>query len=296
MKGLELVVITGLSGAGKSTAIKAFEDFGFFCMDNIPPHLIPQVSKSFLKSEGKISRIAVVVDIRAGNFIKDFSMTIKELRDITDRVTVIYLDAVDDVLTLRFSSTRRRHPMGQFPNVSEAVAAERRYLEELKGQADRIIDTSTMSSHQLRRELATMFAEQSQKMAPLRITVVSFGYKTGIPHDADMVFDLRFLPNPFYVENLRPLTGKDFQVVEYVESWPVTQEFIPKVIDLLEFLIPHFIKEGKSYLTIAFGCTGGRHRSVAVAERVLKYFREQGYEMYLKHRDMDRQGSGESLY
>lgn len=296
MKGLELVVITGLSGAGKSTAIKAFEDFGFFCMDNIPPHLIPQVSKSFLKFEGKISRIAVVVDIRAGNFIKDFSMTIKELRDITDRVTVIYLDADDDILTLRFSSTRRRHPMGQYPNVSEAVAAERRYLEELKGQADRVIDTSSLSSHQLRRELATMFAEQSQKMAPLRITIVSFGYKTGIPHDADMVFDLRFLPNPFYVENLRALTGKDFQVVEYVENWPVTQEFIPKVIDLLEFLIPHFIKEGKSYLTIAFGCTGGRHRSVAIAERVLKYFREQGYEMYLKHRDMDRQGSGESLY
>jgi UPF0042 nucleotide-binding protein len=186
--------------------------------------------------------------------------------------------------------------MGGYSSIKDAISAECRYLEDLKGKADMVIDTSNMNSHQLRKEMAQLFCEPQKKSSQIKITIMSFGFKTGVPSDSDLVFDLRFLPNPFYIPELRELTGKDHQIIDYLDKWPVTLEFTEKVIEFLEFLLPHYIKEGKSYLTIAFGCTGGRHRSVAMAEKILMHFRNQGYEMFLKHRDMNKKISSEALY
>jgi len=288
---IKFVIITGLSGAGKTQAVRALEDLGFFCVDNLPPTLIPKFAELCAQSEGKISKIALVIDIRGGQFFGDLFDSLEHLEETGFVYQILFLEAADETLVRRFKETRRRHPLAPHGRLLDGITAERKQLEELRGRAHRIIDTSELTPNQLRDEIMSFFAEDAE-IDRLGITFVSFGFKYGLPLDADLVFDVRFLPNPHYVESLRPLPGTDAAVKEYVTKWSITGKFIEKSFGLLDFLLPHYLNEGKTTLTIAIGCTGGKHRSVVVAEKLKEMLQEKGYEAVAEHRDVAKRSTG----
>ncbi len=281
----ELVIITGMSGSGKASVLKAFEDLGYYCVDNLPVELIPRFAELAVQSRD-IRRTALVVDVREGTKLGKLPDMLKSVRRMIP-TKVVFLEASDAVLLRRFSETRRPHPLGADSPVKSALKAERRHLSMIRRVADLVIDTSKFNVHELRAHINERFQEQSTEKSIL-VSSVSFGFRNGVPEDADLVFDVRFLPNPHFVPEFRPLTGRHPRVAKYIRSFPQTQEFISRISDLLIYLIPHYIHEGKSYLTIAFGCTGGQHRSVMIAEDVGKHLRRAGYRVKVVHRDSPR--------
>ena len=277
-----LVIITGMSGSGKASVLKAFEDLGYYCVDNLPIGLIPRFA-DLVKQSSEIEKAALVADIREGEQLKRLPAIIRGLKKQV-KTTVLFLEASDDVLLRRFSETRRPHPLGKDSTVKSALSEERQRLQPIRDMADFVVDSSRFNVHELRAHITSKFTAGSTEKGIL-ISIVSFGYKTGVPSDVDLVFDVRFLPNPHFVPEFRPLTGRHPQVAKYIRSFPQTQEFIDRISDLLIYLIPHYIREGKSYLTIAFGCTGGQHRSVMISEDVKKRLARAGYRVKVVHRD-----------
>jgi RNase adapter protein RapZ len=280
-----LVMITGLSGSGKVTALKVFEDMGYYCVDNLPAELIPSFAQ-LLEDARENKNAAIVVDIREGSRLEQLPAIIADLKKRLD-VTLIYLETSDRVLVRRYSETRRPHPLGAAESVMSSIASERRRLEPIRNIADLEIDTSKFNVHELRTHLVELFKTGGERQ-PLLISALSFGFRNGVPESADLVFDVRFLPNPHFVPEFRPLTGRHPKVAKYVRDFPQTQEFIAKVMDLLLFLLPFYVAEGKSYLTLAFGCTGGQHRSVFMAEEIKKRLGKAGYRVKVEHRESPR--------
>jgi UPF0042 nucleotide-binding protein len=287
MSGIDFVVVTGMSGAGKSAASRCLEDLGFFCIDNLPVTLIPKVAELCAQSEKRIERVALVVDAREGRFLEGLFDILLDLRREGHLVRMVFLEASDAALVRRFSESRRPHPLAPSGSALEGIRAERLRLDHLKAKADVVIDTSSFTVHEFRKLLATSFLDLP---APQRtsLSLVSFGYKYGLPVDADLIFDARCLPNPHFVDGLRPLTGREPQVVAYVLGFAQAREFVVRVQDFLRFTLPLYVQEGKAYLTIAVGCTGGRHRSVVLTEELARLLREEGHEVSVRHRDMDR--------
>ncbi|MEY2571265.1 MAG: RNase adapter protein RapZ [Acidimicrobiaceae bacterium] len=280
----ELVVISGLSGAGRSQAADHLEDLGWFVIDNVPPALIPQLAELVNDPGATHDRIAIV--IRSGDYEEEVRPALDALRATGQRVRVLFLDASTDVLVRRYEGTRRRHPIAA-PSLSAAIEQERTMLEPLKGDADVVLDTSELNVHQLRGWIVELFAGDAPE-GGMQASIVSFGYKHGLPLDVDLVFDCRFLPNPHWVDELRPLTGVDPDVRDYVLAQPQAQEFLERLDGLFGLLLPAFVQEGKSYLRIAIGCTGGRHRSVVIAEELAALLRAHGLDPTVVHRDVDR--------
>lgn len=281
---MRFVIITGLSGAGKSQAVKYMEDFGFYCVDNLPPTLIPKFAELCHQSQGALDKIALVIDIRGGLFFNDLFDSLESLEKLGYHYEILFLDASDKTLIKRFKETRRSHPLLADVSIPEGIAIEREKLKELKERATNIIDTTNLRPAELKDELMNIYVDGNES-DNLLIHIVSFGFKHGVPLDADLVFDVRFLPNPFYIEELRSLTGNDTKVREYVMNSPVSLEFSNKLNDMIGFLIPHYIKEGKNQLVIAIGCTGGMHRSVTIAHVLYNYLKEKGYRVIMNHRD-----------
>ena len=281
----EYLLITGMSGAGRSTAAAALEDAGWYVIDNMPPSLLSEVAEVVGRPGSETERVALVIGRGGGAQVDDALPAIDALSSRGDRVSVVFLDAPDDVLVKRFEGTRRRHPIAG-ANVKDAIAGERRRLQAIRDRADVFLDTGVLNVNQLRRRVFELFGEGSK--SAMRTSVVSFGYKHGVPLDADLMFDCRFLPNPNWVDELRPLSGLDEAVRSYVLSQEATDGFLDKVDDLLAVLVPAYTAEGKSYLTIAIGCTGGRHRSVVLAEDLAQRLRERGFGASVVHRDLDR--------
>jgi UPF0042 nucleotide-binding protein len=277
-----LVVITGMSGSGKASVMKAFEDLGYYCVDNLPIGLIPRFA-DLAKQSSEIEKAALVTDIREGEQLRKLPAIIRSLRRQVN-MTVIFLEASDEVLQRRFSETRRPHPLGKGSTVKDALSKERKMLQPIRALADIVVDSSRFNVHELRAHITSKFTTGSQDKNIL-VSVVSFGYKAGVPEDADLLFDVRFLPNPHFVPEFRPFTGRHPRVAKYIRSFPQTQEFIDRISDLLIYLLPHYVREGKSYLTIAFGCTGGQHRSVFISEEVKKRLASAGYRVKVSHRD-----------
>lgn len=287
---LELVVITGMSGAGKTVAMQSFEDMGYFCVDNMPPSLLPKFWE-LVKESGKITKIALVIDLRSRAFFDEIMTSISGL-DNTSFITtkILFLEASDDALVSRYKETRRTHPLAGDGRVFDGIVAERRLLQDIKVRAQKVIDTTTLSPRKLREEIMHTFSNGDTDI--FTIQVVSFGFKYGLPIDADIVMDVRFLPNPHYIEELRPLTGQDHAVYDYVMSQPETKTFYHKFMELLDFVIPGYKKEGKSSVTIAIGCTGGQHRSVALTERTGRELMSDSYHVTISHRDKDKRKEG----
>lgn len=284
---LQVAVITGLSGSGKSTAIHVLEDLGFYCIDNLPSVLIPRFLDLCEESD-EVSRVALGVDTRGRAFLDEMPGVLDEIRSRGHRTQVVYLEASDDALVRRFSETRRPHPMAEGSDVAGGIRRERERLAALRGQADRILDTTAFTSQELREELRGIFGREGGGEGGLRVNLVSFGFKFGLPADADVVWDVRFLPNPFYVGDLRPLTGLDAPVAEYVLGQTATRRFLDLAGEFLAFALPLYRREGKSYLTVAVGCTGGRHRSVALVERLRGMLDGERAEIVVRHRDIRR--------
>ena len=287
---LELVVITGMSGAGKTVAMQSFEDMGYFCVDNMPPSLLPKFWE-LVKESGKITKIALVIDLRSRAFFDEIMSAIAGL-DNTSFITtkILFLEASDDALVSRYKETRRTHPLAGEGRIYDGIIAERRLLQDIKTRAQKVIDTTNLSPRKLREEIMQAFSTGTEGV--FTIQVMSFGFKYGIPIDADVVMDVRFLPNPHYIPELRPLTGLDEPVYDYVMSQPEAKTFYHKLMDLLDFSIPGYKKEGKSSVTIAIGCTGGQHRSVAFAERIGRELLSDSYNVKISHRDKDRRKEG----
>ena len=289
MKSKEpFIILTGLSGSGKSQAIRALEDLGYFCVDNLPTTLIPTLAKLSLTAAGDIEKVAIVVDVRESNFVSSFPKVFAKLRKMPRlNPVLIFLEASHSALVRRFSETRRPHPLAPDRPVIEGIREERVRLNVIRKLADEIIDTSDMTVHELRQFFMSL--SRGRARAPLVITLLSFGFKHGLPVDADLVFDVRCLPNPHFVPTLRRRTGRDRAVVTFMERDPSTREFMDRLEDYLRYAIPHYIAEGKSYLTIAIGCTGGRHRSVMIAERLRRGLGELGgARIRVRHRDIGR--------
>jgi len=281
-ESLRLVVVTGLSGSGKSTAIHVLEDLGFYCIDNLPIALIPRLVELWETSRDEVRRVALGIDVRARHFLAEFPRVFDELRAQEVALEVLYLEASDDVLVRRFSETRRPHPADQ----GGGIADEREKLHGLRELADRILDTSAFTVHEFRSALRDLV--DRPEPGTMTIGLLSFGYKYGLPTDADLVLDCRFLPNPFFVEGLRDKTGSDPAVADYVLGRDETQEFVKRLVDLLAFTLPRYRREGKSYLTIALGCTGGRHRSIVLVEELRRRLQEGGHRVLVRHRDAER--------
>jgi UPF0042 nucleotide-binding protein len=281
-------IITGLSGAGKTHAIRAIEDLGFFCVDNLPPVLLPRFAELCLQEGAVINKVGVVIDIRGGQFFNDLFQALAELQQLGHPYEILFLEASTEVLIKRFKETRRRHPLCSQGPLLEEILLERERMEELRGIANKIIDTSELSPNELKTQILELYGPYNDKVT-LHITVMSFGYKYGIPLDADLVMDVRFLPNPYYVDSLRKLTGCDREVDDYLSKSPLTEEFLQKYYDTLTFLLPHYLREGKTHLVIAIGCTGGQHRSVALAQRLGERLSSQEYRVMIRHRDMNKQ-------
>jgi RNase adapter protein RapZ len=281
----QLVILTGLSGSGKSTVLKAFEDMGFYCVDNLPVELIPIFAELHAAGEGDLARAALLVDAREGAQLAKLPPLLKHLRK-DHPITLVFIDASDDALLRRFSETRRPHPLGKELSVRESLRHERAIMEPIRKLADVVIDSTHFNVHELRQFITERFKTPDRR--PMLVSLVSFGYKYGVPSDSDLVFDVRFLPNPHFVPALRRYTGKDPKVRKYIESFPQTGEFLRRIESLLVYLIPHYIHEGKSYLTISIGCTGGKHRSVMLAEQLKKSLEKRGFSSKVTHRDLDK--------
>jgi RNase adapter protein RapZ len=280
----QLVILTGLSGSGKGSVLNTFEDLGFYCVDNLPVALIPTFSELYVEGV-EIERAALLVDAREGEQIAKLPTIYRKLA-AEQPATLVFVEASDEVLKRRFSETRRPHPLSNGGSISEGISAERHRMAPIRRMADVIIDTSKFNVHELRQFIIDKFQRPGSR--PLLVSVVSFGFRYGIPSDADLVFDVRFLPNPHFVPKLRPFSGKDPKVARYIRSFPQTGEFLRRIESLLTYLIPLYIREGKSYLTVALGCTGGRHRSVALAEVIRRYLQTKKYSAKVVHRDIEK--------
>lgn len=287
MKRSYFVIITGLSGAGKSQAIKCLEDIGFFCVDNLPTMLMPKFAEICMQTRGRLKRVALGIDIRAGGFLNRLFDELKHLRKNQFSYEILFLEARTEVLINRYSETRRKHPLGGHRSLQAAIEGERRKLAKLRQGADYIIDTSDLNIHQLKQRLEEIFSAVNSARL-LSVNIVSFGYRYGVPTGVDMVFDTRFLPNPNYVPRLKESTGNHNKVVKYVLESPASKQFVHKLEELMDFLLPQFKREGKSYLTIAFGCTGGRHRSVVLANLFGERLKSMGFPTSVSHRDIRR--------
>lgn len=283
-KKFRLLIVTGLSGAGKSQAVRSLEDLGYYCVDNLPPALVVKFAELLSQSEGKIEKAALVMDMRGREFFNSLEGVLKDLKEKGYPFEILFLEASNEVLVRRFKETRRRHPLSPVGRVYDGILAERQKLEELRGSAHKIIDTSNISPQELKTRMNELFG--SEKNDYLAITLMSFGYKYGIPLDADLVIDVRFLPNPFYIEELKPLTGRDKHVQEYVLKDEHAIMFINKFEDLLLYLMPFYIKEGKAHLVVAIGCTGGQHRSVVLTNKIAADLAESGLNATAHHRDI----------
>ncbi|NLT94044.1 MAG: RNase adapter RapZ [Clostridia bacterium] len=291
MAEISFLIITGMSGAGKTQAVRSLEDLGYFCVDNLPPSLIPKFAELCLQSKGKVNKVALVIDIRGGQFFDNLFQALEDLKAMGIYYEILFLEANNETLVNRFKETRRRHPLSaESGGVMEGIKLERELLQDLRGRANKIIDTSTLKPSQLKEEIQQLWGKNG-KGKILSITVMSFGYKYGIPLDTDLLIDVRFLPNPYYVPELRDLTGCDRAVQDYVFKSAISREFVDKYYSLLNFLIPHYITEGKTHLVIAIGCTGGRHRSVALANCLGTLLENDKYQVTIKHRDIDKQGA-----
>lgn len=284
---MEFVIITGMSGAGKSQAIKIMEDINYYCMDNMPPALLPNFAELCNSSSKDVNNVAVVADIRGGIFFKDLFNSLEELRNKGIKYHILFLDASDDELVKRYKEQRRPHPLSTTGTIIDGIHNERMSLEEVKKRSDYIIDTTNMKIGRLKEEIHNIFL-QGNITYNINITVMSFGYKYGLPQDSDLVFDVRFLPNPFYIEELKSFTGNDRNVQDYVMSFDTTTTFIEKLKDMLFFLLPHYMAEGKSNLVISIGCTGGKHRSVTIANHIAAILSGENYRVLLNHRDIGK--------
>ncbi len=287
---VKFIIVSGLSGAGKSQALKCFEDMGFFCVDNLPTTLIPKFAELCVQSMGTMNNVALGIDVREADFFEQLFETLRILSENHIEYRIVFLEASNDVLIKRYSETRRPHPLNtKGKTILDDIMAERKKMESLKERADLVVDTSYLTVHELRSTLTERFSRFT-KERKLTISVISFGYKYGVPPDIDLLFDLRFLPNPNYVEELHSLTGNDKGVMDYILKFPITHKFLEKLFGLIEFLIPQYIAEGRSYLTIGFGCTGGRHRSVALCNLFANFIKQGVFKVNLiiKHRDSQK--------
>lgn len=284
---MRFVIVTGLSGAGKTQATRNLEDLGYFCVDNLPPTLIPKFAELCIQSDGKIEKIALVIDIRGGKFFDALFESLKYLQDNEFPYEILFLDASDEVLVKRFKETRRTHPLAQEGRVIRGIALERQKLREVKNRADMIVDTSKMEIKDLRAKINEIYGEMEIERSGLSIAVLSFGFKYGIPVDSDLVFDVRFMPNPFYIPELRSYSGNDKPVKNYVLEHEEATTFIEKLKDMLDYLIPHYENEGKRQLIISIGCTGGRHRSVTIANEIYDYLSAKWATVTIEHRDIN---------
>jgi UPF0042 nucleotide-binding protein len=285
---MRLVIITGMSGAGKATAARIFEDLSYSVVDNLPPALLPDLMAQHKKAPHSAA-LAVLIDARTGALLGSVDKAFEKVEKAGVRPTVLFLDASDDVLVQRFKETRRPHPLfEQTGGILEAIRQERTLLQSLRERADKVVDTTNLKPHGLQRELETAFLTVSQKGQRIMVTVISFGFKFGLPLDADLIFDVRFLINPHYVDSLRPYDGRHQAIAEYVMDDPDSGVFMEKLYDLVEFSLPRYVEEGKAYLTIAIGCTGGRHRSVVVAEKLGQFLQSRGYRTLVQHRDVEK--------
>ena len=281
-------VITGLSGAGRSEVAKVFEDLGYFVIDNLPPALIEKMVELVSAPGSKVKQVALVVDVRGGEFFPELEKALDEIRDRGFDLRVLFLEASDPALVRRYESTRRKHPLGAGDRVIDGIFQERQIMRRMRDSADVLIDTTDLNVHELRDKVSSLFADPAAR-AGIAVNVISFGYKHGIPLDADLVFDCRFLPNPHWVDELRPLNGTNRKVRGYVLNAEGTEQFLSKLRDLLGFLLPGFVKEGRHYLTIGIGCTGGKHRSVVIGDEIARYLQEKGFPSTVVHRDLDRE-------
>lgn len=283
---VQVIIITGQSGAGKSNVANCLEDMGYYCVDNLPPALMYKFIELAMQSQGKIDRVALVIDVRGGDFFQDLFASLRELEENGIAYEIIFLEASDEVLVQRFKESRRRHPLAPNSRLVEAIQKERSMLEELRGRANLIINTSDLTPRELKDKLTDLFS--AGRTGDFTINVLSFGYKLGIPMDSDIIMDVRFLPNPFYDPQMRSMTGKDQLVIDYVLNAAVTRSFSQRFLNLLCFLIPYYIQEGKTNLAISIGCTGGQHRSVVLADYVGEHLKKEGYNTVVLHRDLPR--------
>lgn len=284
-KNIELIVISGISGAGKSTALRAVEDLGYYCMDNIPPQLLTTFVQLYVQTKSAPSKAAVVLDIRTREFFEDISLELEKLKKLGVDYKLIFLEAADETVVNRYQEMRRPHPLAADGNILDGLKEERKKLQAIKKLADYIIDTSRMNNYKLRAEINNILELGSSQM---QVSIVSFGFKNGILLDADYVFDIRFIPNPYYIKELKPQSGKDLAVKDYVFSFDDTKIFMDKIEDLIKFVVPRYIKEGRLQLTVGIGCTGGRHRSVALSEELKNRLKDEDIKVVVDHRDLDR--------
>ena len=288
MKNIRIVIISGLSGSGKSISIKALEDIGFFCVDNLPVILLPKFLELFVQSPGEVSKVALVMDVRGKIFLREYPRIFEEIKKKGYVMEIIFLECSDEVLIRRFSETRRTHPLAEGKSVIEGIRLERESLLDLKSIADNIIDTSNYNVHEL-KNVITQYFSQISSLKKMAVNLVSFGFRYWLPHDADLIIDVRFLPNPYFIEQLKNLNGNSKEVSDYVLKRGEAKKFIKKFSDLIHFLLPLYVKEGKSYLTIAIGCTGGKHRSVSVINELAKSLDKEKYIVNIRHRDIEAQ-------
>ena len=281
---MKFVIVTGLSGSGKSEAMKSLEDIGFYCVDNLPPALLPKFAEICYQAQSGMEKVALGIDIRGYKFFKDLNNSLEYLNTNGFSFEILFLEAEDEVLVRRYKMTRRRHPLSTEDNILEGIQRERSIVEDLKKRATHIINTTNMKAKDLKEQIVDIY-EMGKDLENMVISVTSFGFKHGIPIDADLVLDVRFLPNPYYVEDLREKTGENQEVQEYVMDSEVSEEFLKRTLDFLDFLVPQYIEEGKDHLVVAIGCTGGKHRSVTIANKIFDYLKSKEYKVFKKHRD-----------
>lgn len=281
---MKFVIVTGLSGSGKSEAMKSLEDIGFYCVDNLPPALLPKFAEICYQAQSGMEKVALGIDIRGYKFFKDLNNSLEYLNTNGFSFEILFLEAEDEVLVRRYKMTRRRHPLSTEDNILEGIQRERSIVEDLKKRASHIINTTNMKAKDLKEQIVDIY-EMGKDLENMVISVTSFGFKHGIPIDADLVLDVRFLPNPYYVEDLREKTGENQEVQDYVMDSEVSEEFLKRTLDFLDFLVPQYIEEGKDHLVVAIGCTGGKHRSVTIANKIFDYLKAKEYKVFKKHRD-----------